>query len=80
MENKQILESLEQLRRNKDYQYLCTHLNELKEYTEKLIYDEATDHEYKKTLIIKRNTILKFIELPTDLIQEFQNWDTSDAE
>lgn len=72
MENrKAILESLERLKLNSDYQYLCTHLQDMKEVTERMIYDESLEHRVKESLIIKRNTIKNFIELPEDLIQEF---------
>ena len=40
--------------------------------TEKLIFDEWLNHIEKEALIIKRNTIKKFIELPDDLVADFK--------
>ena len=70
-ENKIVLETLERLKRNNDYQYLCTHLNRIKDNIETYIFDETIDHNQKQSLIVKRNTIKNFIELTDDLIEEF---------
>lgn len=71
-ENKVIIEALQRLKRNKDYQYLCTHLISLQNITESKIFDENLEHKQKESLIIKRNTIKNFIELPDDLILDFK--------
>ena len=70
-ENKIVLETLERLKRNNDYQYLCTHLNRIKDNIETFIFSEDVKHEDKQSLIVKRNTIKNFIELTDDLIEEF---------
>lgn len=71
-DNKTILEALERLRRNADYQYLCTHLKTMLFLIESNIFNENLAFETKSTLIIKRNVIKNFIELPEDLIKQFE--------
>ena len=70
-ENKAILESLERLKRNADYQYLCTHLKWIQELIEIKIFDENESIDKKQILISKRNSIKNFIELTEDLIKQF---------
>lgn len=70
-ENKLILETLERLKRNSDYQYLCERLNAIKWMIDNQIFNEWIEHEQKKWLIVRSNSIKLFIELPQDLIEEF---------
>jgi len=70
-QSKLVLETLERLKRNKDYQYLCSHLEKIKTRLDNYIFDETVLHEEKKSLIVKSNTIKNFIELTDDLIEEF---------
>ena len=67
------IESLERLRRNKDYQYLCTEFNKAKNLADGLIYDESTSDEDRKTLVIKSNIIKHFLELPTDILEQLES-------
>ena len=43
----------------------------MKNLTEQMIFDENLEHNKKESLIIKRNTLKNFIELPNDLITDF---------
>ena len=70
--NKAILETLERLRRNSDFQYLCTHLKWIQGILEGQIFSDAVEHWKKEQLITKRNSIQNFIELPEDLIEQFK--------
>lgn len=70
-ENKIILETLERLKRNSDYQYLCSHLTWIKETLNKMVFDESIEHKEKQALIIRSNSIKLFLELPKDLIEQF---------
>lgn len=70
-ENKVILETLERLKRNKDYQYLCSHLSWINETLVKMVFDESIDIKDKQALIIRSNSIKLFLELPKDLIEQF---------
>lgn len=58
-------------------------LQRIKSNCETLIFDENIELTKKEALIIKRNTILKFIDLPDDIIldenlKEASNTDTSE--
>lgn len=53
---------------NNDYQVLKEELGLLKNRLEINIFDENIDFESKKSMIVKRNAINNFIELPDDLI------------
>lgn len=70
-ENKIILETLERLKRNNDYQYLCERLKTIKRIIDEQIFNEWVKHEDKKSLIVRSNSIKLFMELPEDLIEEF---------
>ena len=70
-ENKVILETLERLKRNKDYQYLCERLKNIKSIIDNQVFNEWVNHEDKKWLIVRSNSIKLFLELPQDLIEEF---------
>ena len=70
-ENKIILETLERLKRNNDYQYLCERLKTIKRTIDEQIFNEWVKHEDKKSLIVRSNSIKLFMELPEDLIEEF---------
>ena len=59
---------MEALKLNSNYQVLINELNNLLKVVENTIYDENVDFNAKNSLIIKRNTIKNFIELPNDLI------------
>lgn len=72
MENKVILESLQRLKLNNDYQYLCTQLKDIETTIDSYIFDEAVDHNEKLKYIIRRNSIRLFIDLPNDLIEQFK--------
>ena len=63
------VESLERLRRNKDFQYLVTELELIKEIVDASIYNEDTDNEMRKRMVMKSNIIKLFQELPEDLIE-----------
>lgn len=45
------------------------------------IFNENTSHDKKESLIVKRNTIKNFIELPDDLINEelMKEWNSAPA-
>jgi hypothetical protein len=64
----QIQQALEALKTNQNYQVLVNELKSLQSNVENLIFDESTDEKSLKALIIKRNTIKNFIELPDDVI------------
>lgn len=79
-----IAQALESLKKNQSYQILVEELQRIKSNCETLIFDENIDLERKEALIIKRNTILKFIELPDDIIldenlKEASNTDPSES-
>ena len=56
-------------------------LERLNNNVESQIFDENIPHEKKLSLIIKRNTIKNFIELPDDLINDelLKEWNSADA-
>ena len=70
-ENKIVIETLERLRRNSDYQYLCSHLTNIKSSLDKMVFNEDIPHEKKLAYIIRSNSIKIFIELTDDLIEQF---------
>ena len=69
MSNPMIL-ALQNLRENNHYKILVEELERLNNNVESQIFDENIPHEKKLSLIIKRNTIKNFIELPDDLIND----------
>ena len=68
---KAILESLQRLKLNNDYQYLCTQIKDIIDMYDKFIFDENTSDLARNRFVIKRNTAKLFLELPDDLIQQF---------
>lgn len=75
-----IQQALESLKMNQSYLVLVEELRRLQSSCEALIFDETIPIEKKEALILKRNTILKFIELPDDLINIETLKDISDTD
>jgi DNA replication protein DnaC len=76
-------QALEQLKKNQSYLVLVEELKRLLSNVETLIFDERTEDSKLRQLIIKRNTIKNFIELPDDLInieslKDVSNTDSSE--
>lgn len=73
-DKKLVLESLQRLKWNNDYSHLCSYLKPVQDELESMIFDESKNNAEKELLIFKRNIIKKFIELPDDLINQFEVW------
>lgn len=71
MENKQVIQSLERLKLNNDYLLLCDYLKNIKSIIDKDIFREDIKHCDKELLINRSNTIKLFIDLPDDLLKQF---------
>ena len=69
-ENLRQIESLQALKINNHYQYLCEKLKSIKKVIDDKIFDEETDNSERERLIYRSNTIKLFLELPDDLIEE----------
>lgn len=63
--------ALENLKRNADYQYLCTELESIKDLLDYNIFNEDIEHERKVFFIAKRNAVQNFIDLPSDLLAAY---------
>jgi len=69
--NQLILESLNRLKTNNDYQLIKNELEQVMKTLEQMIFDENQNHELKEKVILKRKLISLFIELPNDLLTVF---------
>ena len=58
------------LRTNPHYQLLVKELENVKVNAETEIFDESTTDERRRQLVMKRNSIKAFIELPDDIVQD----------
>ena len=79
-----VQQALESLKKNQSFKIVVEELERLKNSVERLIFDENTPEKDLKALIIKRNTIKNFIELPDDLItiekiNDVSNTDTNES-
>ena len=70
-----VVETLNRLKLNNDYQLIVNELNLIKGQLEWMIYDENTESDLRQVLIIKRNLIKNLAELPDDLLAQFQVWE-----
>jgi hypothetical protein len=75
-----IQQALETLKTNQSYLVLVEELKRLQSNVERVIFDENTDESKIKALIIKRNTIKNFIDLPDDIINEEKLKNVEDSE
>ena len=64
----QISQALESLKKNQSYQVLVEELQRIQNSIDNAIFDESTPDDKRRNLVVKRNTIKNFIELPDDLI------------
>ena len=73
--------ALQNLKENNHYQILVKELERIKDNIEASIFDESITDIKRAQLVIKRNTIQNFIELPNDLIQEemIKEWNSAPA-
>lgn len=60
---------MEALKLNPQYQVLVSELESVRSSIESQVFDENIPFERKRELIIKRNAIKNFIELPDDLLE-----------
>lgn len=69
MSQNPIISSMEALKQNPQYQVLVKELESVRSSIESQVFDENVPFERKRELIIKRNSIKNFIELPDDLLE-----------
>lgn len=73
--------ALQNLKENQHYQILVKELERIKDNIESAIFSDTTIMATKEKLIERRNMIVKFIELPDDLIQDemIKEWNSAEA-
>ena len=65
-------QALKNLKENPSYAIITEYLKDVMEKIDSQILDEGIHIDRKETMIIRRNLIKLFIDLPDDLIQQFE--------